>query len=68
MPRQHEAFPWERAMALGLGLLRLRSADFWMMTPRELAAALQPLTGGDPAEAMPRHELDRLMQQFPDRA
>jgi uncharacterized phage protein (TIGR02216 family) len=55
-------------MALGLGLLRLRSADFWMMTPRELAAALQPLTGGDPAEAMPRHELDRLMQQFPDRA
>ena len=38
-------------MAAGLGLLRLRPADFWSMTPRELEAALRGLLG----PAQPRH-------------
>jgi uncharacterized phage protein (TIGR02216 family) len=54
-------------MACGLGLLRLRPADFWAMTPRELALALRgaaglPASGG----ALHRADLDRLMQRFPD--
>lgn len=54
-------------MAAGLGLLRLRPADFWAMTPRELAAALQGLGGRLPRAPMPRRELSRLMDRFPDR-
>ena len=52
-------------MALGLGLLRLSSRDFWAMTPIELAAAIKPLfpAGGEP---LARGDFDRLMQQFPD--
>jgi uncharacterized phage protein (TIGR02216 family) len=54
-------------MACGLGLLRLRPADFWAMTPRELALALKgaaglPVTGG----SLHRADLDRLMHRFPD--
>ena len=56
-------------MACGLGLLRLRPADFWAMTPRELAPALKgaaglPVTGG----SLHRADLDRLMHRFPDHA
>ena len=57
-------------MACGLGLLRLRPADFWAMTPRELALALKgaagllPVTGG----SLHRADLDRLMHRFPDHA
>ena len=28
-------------MAVGLGAMRLSPADFWAMTPREFAAAMQ---------------------------
>jgi uncharacterized phage protein (TIGR02216 family) len=56
-------------MAAGLGLLRLRPADFWSMTPRELGAALQGLlgvaTGGDP---LPRTALAELMRRYPDKS
>jgi uncharacterized phage protein (TIGR02216 family) len=59
-------FPWREVMAIGLGRLRLSSAAFWAMTPRELAAAIEGLTGVRgvrPDRAM----LDALMRRFPDR-
>jgi uncharacterized phage protein (TIGR02216 family) len=61
------AFPWDEAIACGLGCLRLSPADFWAMTPRELALALRG-AAGLPASAAPLHraDLDRLMHRFPD--
>jgi uncharacterized phage protein (TIGR02216 family) len=54
-------------MALGLGLLRLRPADLWSMTPKELEAALAGLLGpshtGGP---LPRSALAELMARYPD--
>lgn len=52
-------------MAVGLGVLRLAPREFWAMTPRELAAAIDGLCGraGGP---MPRDALDALMRRFPD--
>ena len=32
-------FPWDAAMQVGFGVMRLSSRDFWGLTPRELAAA-----------------------------
>jgi uncharacterized phage protein (TIGR02216 family) len=60
-----EGFPWDEAMALGLGVLRWSPADFWRATPRELAAAVDGLTGGAPEPAR-RADLQRLMEAFPD--
>lgn len=60
-------FPWRELMAVGFGRLRLDSAAFWAMTPRELAAAIEGLTGihaAPPDRAM----LDGLMRRFPDGA
>jgi hypothetical protein len=34
-------FPWDEAMAFGLGRLRLSPHSFWAMTPRELAAGAE---------------------------
>jgi uncharacterized phage protein (TIGR02216 family) len=53
-------------MAVGLGLLRLPPATFWTMTPKELGAALDAITG--PARVGPpsRSDLGRLMQSYPD--
>jgi uncharacterized phage protein (TIGR02216 family) len=61
-----EPFPWRRAMACGLGRLGLSSADFWALTPRELAAAAEGAFG---AAVLPtdRETLSRLMNRFPDR-
>lgn len=60
-------FPWKEAIAAGLGILRLRPADFWGMTPRELALALKGASGL-PARENPfrRGDLDGLMRRFPD--
>lgn len=52
-------------MRAGFGLLRLSSQAFWSMTPRELSAALGPLTAQ--RDAPTRHALDALMRAFPDR-
>ena len=55
-------------MALGLGLLRLPPAQFWSMTPRELAAALRGVLGVSASEQpLSRTDLDALLQRFPDR-
>jgi len=54
-------------MAAGLGLLRLRPADFWSMTPRELEAALRGLLGPAHLDApLPRSVLVHLMARYPD--
>jgi uncharacterized phage protein (TIGR02216 family) len=52
-------------MAAGLGLLRLRSADLWSMTPKELAAALRALQGRVP-EPLSRTTLTELTSRYPD--
>lgn len=55
-------------MAVGLGLLRLRPADFWSMTPQELGAALRGLLGpAHGADPMRREMLASLMRRYPDR-
>lgn len=54
-------------MAAGLGLLRLRPADFWSMTPRELDAALAGLLGPPHrGEPLSRTALAQLMTRYPD--
>lgn len=58
-------FPWEAAMQVGFGVLKLSSDAFWRMTPRELAAAITALRGGG-AETIGRARLDELMKLFPD--
>lgn len=59
-------FPWEAAMQVGFGILRLSPDAFWRMTPRELAAAITALRGGG-GETIGRDRLAELMRQFPDR-
>ena len=60
-------FPWDEAIGFGLGVLRLPPAQFWAMTPRELAFAIRGICG-TVAEPIDRASLDALMKQFPDRA
>jgi len=59
-------FPWDDAMTLGLGTLRLAPATFWRMTLPELAAAARAVRPGGQA-AMRRNELRVLMERYPDR-
>ena len=47
-------------MAFGFGRLKLSSRDFWAMTPRELAAAVEGLLGPIPAP-LDRTALDALI-------
>lgn len=65
------AFPWAAAMGAGLGLLRLPPEQFWRMTPRELALALEAISGAGGLSRpvnrhMTRNELGALMARFPD--
>jgi uncharacterized phage protein (TIGR02216 family) len=53
-------------MAFGLGRLRLASADFWRLTPRELAAAIEGHFGTT-AAPMARETLAALIARYPDR-
>ena len=57
-------FPWDEAMRLGFGVMRLSSREFWGLTPRELAAAF----GGGAGRGQPpsRGGLDEMMRRFPD--
>ncbi|UGV26099.1 phage tail assembly chaperone [Rhodopseudomonas boonkerdii] len=59
-------FPWQAAMQIGFGVLRLSPEAFWRMTPRELAAAMTMLRGAMP-EPIDRARLDDMMRRFPDR-
>jgi uncharacterized phage protein (TIGR02216 family) len=59
-----QPFPWKRAIGFGLGVLRLAPEQFWRMTPRELAYAIEAVTGrGAP---MTRALLAQLMARYPD--
>jgi uncharacterized phage protein (TIGR02216 family) len=58
-------FPWDTAIAFGLGVLRLAPDAFWRMTPRELAHAMRAHLP-PPVPSLPRSALARLMQRFPD--
>lgn len=62
-----QPFPWREAMAIGFGVLKLSSREFWSLTPRELAAAIEGLTGGTSAP-MDRAAFDDLARRFPDKA
>lgn len=54
-------------MTAGLGLLRLPSHQFWQMTPREIACALDAVLGRNrPAAPPSRREMLDLMRRFPD--
>jgi uncharacterized phage protein (TIGR02216 family) len=58
-------FPWEQAIGFGLGVLRLSPDAFWRMTPRELAYAIEAVSG--PAQRpMDRDRFAQLMTRFPD--
>ncbi|MFN3935578.1 rcc01693 family protein [Parvibaculum sp.] len=58
-------FPWDEAMSLGLGQLRLTPETFWRMTLPELAAAARALR---PAHAVPIRQADfaALVARYPD--
>jgi len=57
-------FPWKQAIGFGLGVLRLAPDAFWRMTPRELAYAIEAVSGrGAPLN---RDALRQLMERFPD--
>jgi uncharacterized phage protein (TIGR02216 family) len=60
-----QPFPWREAIGFGLGVLRLSPPDFWAMTPRELACAIEALRGraGAPLD---RAAFDELMTRYPD--
>ncbi len=63
-----KAFPWQNAMAFGLGTLRLSPEQFWAMTPRELEAAFVAINQtGERVDPMNRRDFDRLMSAFPDK-
>ena len=64
--REAQAFPWDDALMLGLGVLRWSPKEFWRATPRELLAAWEGLNGGRPTEPAMSRDLQRLMKAFPD--
>ena len=59
-------FPWQEAMRLGFGVLRLSSREFWGLSPRELAAAFEARSGQGRGGAPGREALAGLMERFPD--
>lgn len=58
-------FPWREAMQLGFGVLHLSSKEFWGLTPRELSAAFEALSGAR-TSAPDRSKLSTLMERYPD--
>jgi uncharacterized phage protein (TIGR02216 family) len=57
-------FPWKQAIGIGLGVLRLSPQQFWSMTPRELAYAIEAVTGL--SAPLNRGALAQLMTRYPD--
>jgi uncharacterized phage protein (TIGR02216 family) len=56
-------FDWAALMRLGLGQLRLTPAQFWQLTPVELAL----MAGLDGQQSMSRSGLAELMAKYPDK-
>ena len=52
-------------MRLGFGVLKLSSKEFWGLTPRELAAAFEAVSGVR-TTAPDRDRLKTMMERFPD--
>lgn len=59
-----QPFPWKQAIGFGLGQLRLSPEQFWRMTPRELAYAIEAVTGR--SAPLDRGSLAQLMKRYPD--
>jgi uncharacterized phage protein (TIGR02216 family) len=59
-----QPFPWREAIGFGLGVLRLSPDQFWRMTPRELALAVEAVRGVRPA--LDRAAFEQLMRSHPD--
>jgi uncharacterized phage protein (TIGR02216 family) len=59
-----QPFPWKQAIGFGLGTLRLSPDAFWRMTPRELAYAIEAVSGK--AAPLDRLSLTQLMKRYPD--
>ena len=57
-------FPWKQAIGFGLGVLKLSPEQFWRMTPRELAYAIEAVRGG--AAPINRDAMRDLMKRYPD--
>lgn len=57
---------WAGLMRVGLHQLRLRPAEFWALTPAELAIMLGESAAG--ARAMGRSRFEALLARFPDDA
>ncbi len=57
-------FPWKDAIGFGLGVLRLSPEQFWRMTPRELAYAIEAATGRK--APLDRGSFEQLMKRYPD--
>jgi uncharacterized phage protein (TIGR02216 family) len=59
-----QPFPWKDAIGFGLGVLKLSPEQFWRMTPRELAFAIEAVRGR--ASALDRTSFKQLMADYPD--
>lgn len=59
-----QPFPWKQAIGFGLGVLKLPPEQFWRMTPRELACAIEAVTGRE--ARLDRAGLAELMTRYPD--
>lgn len=59
-----QPFPWKQAIGFGLGVLRLSPEQFWRMTPRELAYAIEAASGRN--APLDRNALAQLMARYPD--
>ena len=59
-----QPFPWKQAIGFGFGVLRLSPEQFWRMTPRELAYAIEAVTGRN--APLDRNALTKLMKRYPD--
>ena len=59
-----QPFPWKQAIGFGLGVLRLSPEQFWRMTPRELAYAIEAVRGRN--TPLDRASLNELMKRYPD--
>jgi uncharacterized phage protein (TIGR02216 family) len=57
---------WPGLMRAGIAGLRLQPAEFWALTPGELALMLGISTDG--ARGLTRSRLEALVRAFPDKA
>lgn len=57
-------FDWPALMRAGIGGLKLKPAEFWALTPAELALLL----GAGPAQStLSRAGLNALLRSYPDK-